>query len=208
MVVFRKSPPPPEHRIRFSFAGSIDSPRSEAFIPLDTLHRSRKWTQFPATTTVSDTGEVTLGDIFTIKRGLATGSNSFFIMSETDAKSREIPRRFLKPILPGPRHMTADIIEALADGAPAVSPRLYLLDCSEPEESINTKWPRFHEYLKHGRRRRYMTRISPATVLRGIRRSSAPRHRSSAPTWAAPATASTRSVSSGTVHKQPRITST
>ena len=51
VVVFRKSPPPPEHRIRFSFAGSIDSPRSEAFIPLDTLHRSRKWTQFPANST-------------------------------------------------------------------------------------------------------------------------------------------------------------
>jgi adenine-specific DNA-methyltransferase len=81
VVVFRKSPPPAEHRIRFSFAGSIGAPRSEAFIPLDTLRRSRKWTQFPATTTVRDTGELTLGDIFAIKRGLATGSNSFFIMS-------------------------------------------------------------------------------------------------------------------------------
>lgn len=151
VVVFRKSLPPAEHRIRFSFAGSIDAPRSVALIPLDTLRRSRKWTQFPATTTVSDTGEPTLGDIFSIKRGLATGSNSFFIMSEADAKSREIPRRFLKPILPGPRHVTTDIIEALADGAPAVSPRLYLLDCSEPEETIKTKWPRFHDYLKHGR---------------------------------------------------------
>jgi adenine-specific DNA-methyltransferase len=151
VVVFRKSPPPSDHRIRFSFAGPIASPKSEAFIPLDTLRRSRKWTQFPATTTVRDTGELTLGDIFTIKRGLATGSNSFFIMSEADAKSREIPSRFLKPILPGPRYITTDIIEALADGAPAVSPRLYLLDCSEPEEIIKTKWPRFHEYLKHGR---------------------------------------------------------
>jgi adenine-specific DNA-methyltransferase len=151
VVVFRKSPPAAEHRIRFSFAGSIDAPTSEAYIPLDTLRRSRKWTQFPATTTVSDTGELTLGDIFTIKRGLATGSNSFFIMSEADAGSREIPRRFLKPILPGPRYITADIIEALADGAPAVSPRLYLLDCSEAEETIKTKWPRFYDYLKHGR---------------------------------------------------------
>jgi adenine-specific DNA-methyltransferase len=151
VVVFRKSPPPAEHRIRFSFAGSIGAPRSEAFIPLDTLRRSRKWTQFPATTTVRDTGELTLGDIFAIKRGLATGSNSFFIMSEEDAKSREIPRQFLKPILPGPRHITAEIIEALADGAPAVSPRLYLLDCSEPEETIKAKWPRFYDYLKHGR---------------------------------------------------------
>lgn len=151
VVVFRKSLPPPAHRIRFSFAGPIDSPQSEAFIPLDLLLRSRKWTQFPATTTVSDTSELTLGDIFTIKRGLATGSNSFFIMTSEQADEWQIPRRFLKPILPGPRNVTADIIEALPDGAPAVSPRLYLLDCSEPEEKVKAKWPRFYEYLQHGR---------------------------------------------------------
>jgi len=151
VVVFRKSLPSPGHRIRFSFAGPIDGPQSEAFIPLDVLRRSRIWTQFPATTTVSDTGELTLGDIFTIKRGLATGSNSFFIMTSEQADEWQIPRRFLKPILPGPRNVTADIIEALPDGAPAVSPRLYLLDCNEPEDKIRSKWPRFYEYLQHGR---------------------------------------------------------
>ena len=151
VVVFRKSMPPAGHRIRFSFAGPIDSPQSEAFIPVDVLRRSHKWTQFPASTTVENTDELRLGDIFTIKRGLATGSNSFFIMTEADTKSWEIPHRFLKPILPGPRNVTADIIEALADGAPAVSPRLYLLDCNEPEEKVKAKWPRFYEYLQHGR---------------------------------------------------------
>ncbi len=92
-----------------------------------------------------------LGDIFTIKRGLATGSNSFFIMSSQQADERKIPRQFLKPILPGPRNITSDIIEALPDGTPAVSPKLYLLDCNEPEEKIKAEWPRFYEYLQHGR---------------------------------------------------------
>jgi adenine-specific DNA-methyltransferase len=151
VVVFRKVLPPAGHRIRFSLAGQIDSPASEAFIPLDVLRRSRKWTQFPARVTVKDTGEPTLGEIFTIKRGLATGSNSFFIMTSQQADERQIPRRFLKPILPGPRNIAADIIEALPDGAPAVSPRLYLLDCNEPEEKIKARWPGLHKYLQHGR---------------------------------------------------------
>src|ERR1700674_316411 len=151
VVVFRKALPPPGHRIRFSLAGPIDRPQSEALIPLCVLRRSRKWTQFPTRTTVGGTGEPTLGEIFTIKRGLATGSNSFFIMTSQQADERQIPRRFLKPILPGPRNITADIIEALPDGAPAVSPRLYLLDCNEPEEKIKLKWPRLYEYLRHGR---------------------------------------------------------
>lgn len=151
VVVFRKVSPPASHRVRFSLAGQIDRPQSEAFIPLDVLRRSRKWTQFPTRTTEEGTAEPTLAEIFTIKRGLATGSNSFFIMTSEQADERQIPRRFLKPILPGPRNVASDIVEALPDGSPAVAPRLYLLDCNEPEEEIKLKWPRLFEYLQHGR---------------------------------------------------------
>ncbi|MDR3702335.1 MAG: N-6 DNA methylase [Candidatus Sulfopaludibacter sp.] len=151
VIVFRKAPPPAGHAARFSLAGPIEQPQKEADVPLDTLRRSRKWTQFPANTTVSDTGELTLGAIFAIKRGLATGSNSFFILTEEDIKHWQVPRQFMKAILPGPRHVTGDIIDALPDGAPDVSPRRYLLDCKEPEEHIEATWPRFYEYLQTGK---------------------------------------------------------
>jgi predicted RNA methylase len=151
VVVFRKSAPPAGHAARFSFAGPIERPQTEAQVPLENLRRSRKWTQFPATTTVSDTGEPTLGDIFAIKRGLATGSNSFFILTDADSEDWQIPRQFMKPILPGPRHLTGDIVDALPSGAPDVSRRLYLLDCNEPEERIKAAWPRFSEYLQTGK---------------------------------------------------------
>ena len=151
VVVFRKAPPPPGHQVRFSFGGPIEEPQNEALVPVDTLRRSRKWTQFPARMTVEDNGEPTLGDLFTIKRGLATGSNSFFILDDDEIKHWHIPRRFLKPILPGPRYLTANIIDSQPDGAPAVSPQLYLLDCSEPEDKIKASWPRFYAYLQKGR---------------------------------------------------------
>jgi hypothetical protein len=151
VVVFRKTLPPPGHRVRFSFGGEIENPSTEALVPLDVLRQSRKWTQFPARTNFESTDEPTLGDLFVIKRGLATGSNSFFILSEEETKTWHIPRRFLKPILPGPRYLTADIIDQRADGAPVVSPHLYLLDCSEPEEKIKVSWPRFYAYLQKGR---------------------------------------------------------
>jgi adenine-specific DNA-methyltransferase len=154
VVVFRKSPPPPAHVTRFSFAGSIEQPTTEAVVPVETLRRSRKWTQFPARTTVERSGALTLGDIFSIKRGLATGANSFFILTEEEIKNRHIPRQFVKPILPGPRHITGDVIDALPTGAPDVSPQLYLLDCTEPEDRIRNVWPRFYEYLQEGRGQR------------------------------------------------------
>jgi adenine-specific DNA-methyltransferase len=92
-----------------------------------------------------------LGDLLSIKRGLATGANSFFLLTEDTIKEWGIPRRFLKPILPGPRHLIDDVVEPFADGAPKVSPILYLLDCSEPEDRIRAMWPRFYEYLQQGR---------------------------------------------------------
>src|SRR5271157_3068653 len=146
VVVFRKSVPPQDHRARFSFAGPIEQPQTEALISLDVLRHSRKWTQFPAGGGVENTNELTLGDIFAIKRGLATGSNRFFILNSEQAKQWQIPPQFLKPILPGPRYVMADIIEAEPDGTPVTSPRSYLLDCREPEEKIKSCWPGFHKY--------------------------------------------------------------
>lgn len=150
VVVFRKAPAPPGHLVRFSFGGPIEAPQSDASISLDTLRRARKWTQFPSTTMVSEKAELTLGDVFSIKRGLATGSNSFFILNEDQVEKWQIPPQFLRPILPGPRHVKEDIVEALADGRPNISPRLFLLDCSESEDEIKLKWPRFYSYVKAG----------------------------------------------------------
>jgi predicted RNA methylase len=150
VVVFRKTEPDSGHRAKFSFAGSIENPCSEAFIPLDTLRRSNKWTHFPATITASEKEELRLGDIFHIKRGLATGSNGFFILSQHQIEHWQIPGQFLKPILPGPRHVTGDVVEAQPDGTPDLTPRLFLLDCPEPEDLIKLRWPRFYAYLTSG----------------------------------------------------------
>ncbi len=157
VVVFCKQPPPPSHAARFSFGGSIELPEKEAMLSIGTLRASNKWTQFPGGSKKNEHGELTLGDLFAIKRGLATGANSFFMLSEERTRELDLPPQFLKPILPGPRHLTGDIIEALPGGAPDVSPRLYLLDCSEPEERIRTAWPRLYEYLQQGREQKIHT---------------------------------------------------
>jgi adenine-specific DNA-methyltransferase len=151
VVIFRKAAPPEGHAVRFSFGGPIDGPQREAMVPLEVVRCSHKWTQFPATTGVRDRDVLNLGDLFAIKRGLATGDNGFFILTEDRANEFEIPQAFLRPILPGPRHLTGDVVEVLPSGGPDVSPRLFLLDCNESEEDIKTKWPRLYEYLQRGK---------------------------------------------------------
>jgi len=73
---------------------------SEAFVQLDTLAHSGKWTQFPDGTAAERNGEPTLGDLFAIKRGLATGANNFFILTDAEAEHWEIPRKFLRQSFP------------------------------------------------------------------------------------------------------------
>jgi adenine-specific DNA-methyltransferase len=151
VVVFRKSSPPVGHSARFSFGGPIEAPDTEARVSLDTLRQSQKWTQFPANPDVIRTDDLKLGDIFSIKRGLATGSNGFFILTEAEAENWKIPQQFLRPILPGPRNLANNIVESLPNGLPDVSPLLFLLDCNASEEEIAMQWPRFYEYIQQGR---------------------------------------------------------
>lgn len=75
----------------------------------------------------------------------------FFVLTEADVDNWKIPLRFLKPILPGPRYLTKDVVEARAGGGPDVSPQLFLMDSTEPEHRIKANWPRFYEYLQRGR---------------------------------------------------------
>lgn len=152
IVVFRKATPPMGHTVRFSFGGPIDGPEAEAHVPLTTLRQSHKWTQFPANSHILKTDDLKLGDVFSIKRGLATGSNGFFILSQEDAENWQIPAQFLKPILPGPRNLQTDTIESSENGLPLVPMPLFLLDCNLPEEEIEEKWPRFFEYLEQGKK--------------------------------------------------------
>ena len=151
VVVFRKSPPPQGHRARFSFGGPIEGPDSSAMVSLETLRQSDKWTQFPSNPDVARTNYLKLDDLFSIKRGLATGSNDFFILTQAEAGEWQIPAQFLRPILPGPRNLKSDVVESLPDGLPDISPIHFLLDCTASEEQIERDWPRFYEYIQRGK---------------------------------------------------------
>ena len=152
VVVFRKSLPPKNHQASMSFGGSMLEPQSSELVTLATLQGARKWTQFPTNGTRAIRHADTFGDLFSIKRGLATGSNSFFILDRDEAVRLGIPKQFLKPILPGSRHLRSCIIEGDVLGYPKVEKTLSLIDCDLPEEEIQAMYPSFWEYLESGKR--------------------------------------------------------
>jgi hypothetical protein len=93
-----------------------------------------------------------LGDLFTIKRGLATGNNHFFIIPRSRLAELGIPAACVRPILPSPRLVREESIDADTDGWPVLKQQLALIDCRLSEEDIRNKWPRFAEYLEEGKR--------------------------------------------------------
>ncbi|MDP8979845.1 MAG: N-6 DNA methylase [Acidobacteriota bacterium] len=156
IVVFRKIPPTTGHLVRMSFGGSLLTPDDEACVPLEELCSSRKWTRYPQSRApeLTDVDGILLGDLFTIKRGLATGSNEFFIVGEELIKTWNIPDACLRPILPGPRHLSGDVVEADEYGVPQNCIRQWLIDTELPGDVIQGRYPRFWDYLDSGKDRK------------------------------------------------------
>ena len=153
VVVFRKNAAKTDAVVQMSFGGPLLDPKDSADVPVRTLRESKKWSGFPnrRSRMGSSHAGVRLGDLFYIKRGLATGSNNFFILEIDEAERAGIPKEFQRPILPGPRHLQVEIIERDFDGYPLILPRLVLIDCSLPEDEIRHRHPSFWEYLQKGK---------------------------------------------------------
>ena len=157
VLFLRNSAPSSGHCVDFTFGGTITAPAAKERVPLSELRTARKWSAYPHHATndrqrPSDGHGATLAHLFRIQRGIATGSNRFFIMTRADAQRRELPPEFLHPILPGPRHLNRTVIEPESDGYPNLAPQLCLLGCHLPESAVAQRYPTLWRYLEtaHG----------------------------------------------------------
>lgn len=97
---------------------------------------------------------LTFQDLFDIKRGIATGANSFFTMTPDEAREIGIPEEATKPLLPKSRYLTSPVIEADEAGRPVGIPWRVLVDCDMDEETIRRLYPGFYEYLQTAKQSR------------------------------------------------------
>ena len=151
VVWFRKEVPRAGHEVRFTYGGSLQRPKLERLVPVETLRRDPKWTRYPVKEQFEELETPVLGDFFTIKRGLATGDNRYFILSPEEIEWRRLPFEAFRPILPSPRHLPENEIAADVKGNPVLERRLFLLDCHLEEEQIRVKHPALWAYLAEGK---------------------------------------------------------
>jgi len=152
VVWFRMAEPPHEHSVEFTYGGTLTEPEVVKHISTEVLRKSAKWSKFPlASSSVRHhVKQLQLSDLFTIKRGLATGANSFFILTPERIAQFQLPREFMTPILPSPRFLPVNEIEADSTGNPLIDRRLFLLSCNLPEGVVKSRYPALWKYLQTG----------------------------------------------------------
>lgn len=151
VVWFKKVTPPPNHEVKFTFGGTLSEPRVTRHVSARALAHEPKWTRFPASDVRIHSGIPTLSDFFQIKRGLATGDNRYFILTEEEIAARGLPMECFTPILPSPRYLCQDEVKSRKDGTPDIEHRLFLLDTKLSEDEIRRRFPALAAYLDEGK---------------------------------------------------------
>lgn len=140
-----------DYDVEFTFSGTHYKPMQKKRVKKSELMKELKWTRFPGKEIRSEEiNEITLGDFFEIKRGIATGDNNFFIMSRNKILELGMDMSFFKPILPSPRYLKSDFVSSNRDGIPQIEPQYFLLDCNLSEPEIEKNHPALWHYLQSG----------------------------------------------------------
>jgi hypothetical protein len=164
VVAFRNAPPPAGHRAQLTSGSRLAAPRATQAVPLVALRPESKWGPLfsrPAIRASGD-GKLTVGDLFTVRRGLATGANEFFILRRSQARALGIPGAFLRPILPGPRQIAGACIGRAPDGFPEGLPAWVLLDCDLRIDQVRSQHPSLAAYLQRGEQQGIPKRYLPS----------------------------------------------
>ena len=150
IVWIKNEKPSQDHRAIFSFGGTLEKPHLSKLIKISELKTEAKWTRFPQKPVRTISIEPKISDFFKIRRGLATGGNDFFILTPEKAEQENIPKQFLKPILPSPRFLKTDVIASEDNGYPDIDKKLFLLDCVLPPDEVEFNYPSLWCYLQKG----------------------------------------------------------
>lgn len=151
IVWIKNTRPGADHEVNFTFGGTLADPHVSRMVANVDLASEDKWTRFPRLEVRAANQGATLGDLFAIKRGLATGDNGFFVLDEERVKENKIPEKALRPILPSPRYIDGMVIEADDKGLPTNARKLFLLDPRMDEDEIDQKHPGLAAYLASGK---------------------------------------------------------
>lgn len=156
VVVFFKNEPPVSKQwprqaegVQWSEGGMVQRPKTIKQLEPAQLQSSSKWSNVASGRKNNPNGQA-LSDLFSIRRGIATGCNRFFVLHPKQISELKLPKQFLQPILPSPRYLETDVIAARSDGTPDIPNRKFLVRCSLSRSQIRRQSTSLDKYLQIG----------------------------------------------------------
>lgn len=160
IIVFKKTTKKSSQNVKITFGDSLYNPEFMREISIDAFtKKTNNWRDLIFSMDKKKNfqkitnEEICFSMLFKIKRGLATGANSFFVMTREKAIRIGIPDFAMKPILPKARFLNSKIIESNKEGNPIVNPELILIDSDLEESEIKNNYPDFYKYLQLGKQK-------------------------------------------------------
>ena len=151
VVIFRKLSPGRNSSTTVTRGGTIAAPNDSVKVTAETLRSSRRWSYAALVSTrkhqLSDE-DIRLGDIFTLRRGIATGANSYFVLNDEQVESLHVQQEWIRPLVPRARDVEQGCIRADSGGNPVPRSGRWLIDTSASLEEIEEISPAFAEYLQ------------------------------------------------------------
>ena len=150
VVWFKNKKPDKNHKVKFTYGGTIDTPAHEKDVSLPVLAKETKWTRFPLSEEREENNAPKLSDFFAVKRGIATGDNKFFVLTREQIESRGLLLEQFRPILPSPRYLNVTEVKSDKNGFPEIENQLFVLDCKLPIDEVKRNYPELYGYLEEG----------------------------------------------------------
>ena len=146
VLFFRHGAPEPDATVRLT-SGSLSSPALDRRVPIAELGAAQKWgARFAAEAGPVSAEGPRLGELLSVRRGIATGANGFFVRPRSEFRRLGVADRFLRPAVPAPRDLAGGAISADSDGWPDLPDPPALLDVRLPEASLAAH-PAIHALL-------------------------------------------------------------
>jgi hypothetical protein len=124
------------------------------------LDPGSSWTTLPESGWAPPRGMVALGELAEVVRGIATGANEFFLLSEDETRRYRIEREFLRPAVPSARALAklGLLIFRQEDWnlLRAKGEKVYLFWCRRRREELGGT--KALEYIRMGEEKGYHTR--------------------------------------------------
>lgn len=148
VVVLRNTEPASSDQVRVTRGGSLKAPRAERMEFIADLVSARRWSfEFLDRRRASHSSDRRIGDFFSVKRGLATGANKLFVLSDEQVVALRVDRQFIKPILPRAIHIPNSYVGVSTAGLPEPASGRWLIDTDWSIPRIRSVSPLFAEYL-------------------------------------------------------------